>query len=87
MLLGLWRPPSPRSAAARIKQGNINPELKPLLCAFCLPGCCRVQKRFEEALVACLEAKRLPFNVSLINDRHVGLEVLLCGGSACAVTS
>lgn len=30
---------------------------------------CRLRKRFEEALLACLESRPLPFNVSLINDR------------------
>ena len=51
------------------------------MCVTMLPfnGCCqltlpvchpyRLQRQFEDALRGCLEAKRLPFNCSFINDR------------------
>lgn len=35
--------------------------------------CRRLLRHFEDALVACLEARRPPFNVSFINDRWVQL--------------
>lgn len=43
------------------------PVLPPLLCA-------RVERLFEDALRGCLEAKPLPFNCSLINDRMKRLD-------------